>query len=369
MRRWYLRIPLVCLVILLIFNPLLNMSGAIEYRGFDKGVSWEPTLSLRKITFVGYDSNSLLDDYAFLSAIPTAVFYDKEFHRLVVHPLLYFEEEKSFDRLRERSMNTYQGIKYFMEDWMGCVSKLDEVTLINISKSNLNPEWKSVKIREIIGNTSYEVASRIALSEWEYSEDAVVAVIKENYNPPSNLIIGKLKGVIQPLEVKKLHFEVPQTNEVYPVYNEFNVPEGYKLLKVRSWYPCFYFEAGIPGFEGLINMSIPAGDRDIQVYCNEDGRWMMAGITNAWNAKQGMDTDKTSVYVYKPGRWSVALTDVPTKPLDIIKPSWNSRDTGLEVQRHHSFLLFHFGRYGRIMDIIRNMRQVIYQVDVEMYPG
>jgi hypothetical protein len=24
---------------------------------------------------------------------------------------------------------------------------------------------------------------------------------------------------------------------------------------------------GIPGFQGIINMSIPAGDRDIQVYC------------------------------------------------------------------------------------------------------
>jgi hypothetical protein len=42
---------------------------------------------------------------------------------------------------------------------------------------------------------------------------------------------------------------------------------------------------------------------------------------------------------------------------------------GDEVQKHRQFLGIGFGRYGRIVDILRNMRQVTYQVDVQLYPG
>jgi hypothetical protein len=98
---------------------------------------------------------------------------------------------------------------------------------------------------------------------------------------------------------------------------------------------------------------------------------MMAAITSEWNAHGGMDIDKTSAYVYKPGRWSVSLTDVPTKSMDLYSlPSSNLlQDTGLEVQKHRNFLTFNFGRYGRIIDVLRNMRQVVYQIDINMYPG
>ncbi|GAI06418.1 unnamed protein product, partial [marine sediment metagenome] len=148
--------------------------------------------------------------------------------------------------------------------------------------------------------------------------------------------------------------------------------EGYKFITVRSWYPSFYFAVGVPGFEGIINMSIPAGDRDLQIYCWDENndQWMMAGITDAWNAKSGMDLDKTSCYVYKEGKWSVALTDVPTKSMGLESLNPNSIiPTGLEVQKHRSISLFDFGRYGRPLEILKNIRQTTYQIDVEMYPG
>ena len=89
--------------------------------------------------------------------------------------------------------------------------------------------------------------------------------------------------------------------------------------------------------------------------------------------ESGMDVDKTSVYVYKSGRWSVAITDVPTKSDDYQQSFSEKVDsiipTGLEVQKHRSLLMFNFGRYGRIIDILKNMKQVMYQVDVEMFPG
>ena len=157
------------------------------------------------------------------------------------------------------------------------------------------------------------------------------------------------------------NFEVPKTNQVYPAYNEFYVPDGYKFLKVRSWYPSFYFSAGVPGFEGIINMSIPAGDRDLQIYCNYEGQWMMAGLTNGWNAQGGMDIDKTSVYAYNDGKWSVSITDVPTKSLDSsFMPTEDIKATGLEIQKHHNlFGIIEFGRYGSLIDIDLRYNQII----------
>jgi len=43
---------------------------------------------------------------------------------------------------------------------------------------------------------------------------------------------------------------------------------------------------------------------------------------------------------------------------------------GNEVQRHRSlFGILDFGRYGTFLDILRNLRTVTYQIDIEMFPG
>ena len=183
---------------------------------------------------------------------------------------------------------------------------------------------------------------------------------------------NSLTGEVEVKEILTEHFEVPKTNEVYPQYNEFTVPDGYRFITVRSWYPCFYLDAGVPGFEGIINMSIPAGDRDLQIYCwdEDNNQWMMAGITDAWNAQGGMDIDKTSCFVYKDGRWSVALTDVPTKSMGYVPQILDDiRPTGLEVQKHRGLGPLHFGRYGTLLEVLLNMRKTMYNIDVEMFPG
>jgi len=344
-------------------------------QGFDKGVTWKPFVPMKKVTFVQNDKESLIDDYGYLSAIPSSVFYDEKSDKMYSSPLLFYEENFNPESYKERTLDVREGIDYFMEDWMSYAQgNLDQMTLINVDEKTLDAQWNSRNIDLIEADNPFTIAHDIALNDWEFSDEAVLAVIQEEYEIPENKTRGTIENTLYPGSgIKTDHFEVPQTNEVYPQYNEFMVPEGYKFLKVRSWYPCFYLEAGIPGFEGIINMSIPAGDRDIQVYCDEDGQWMMAGITSEWNTQGGMDIDKTSVYVYKSGRWSVAITDVPTKSDDYLESIRETVDdivpSGLEVQKHRSFLMFNFGRYGRIIDILKNMRQVTYQVDVEMYPG
>lgn len=352
---------------------IADMGSAQHYKGFKKGISWQPLVPMKKVTFVNFDSENLIDDYAYLASVPASVFYDKNEKRIFSNPLLYYQDEHISNKHKERSLDAKQGIDYFMEDWMGYSNgNLDQMTLINVPKEKLDNEWVAKENVFIESDDSYEIASELAMNDWSYSDDAVIAVIEEEFEEPNNTTSGEIGGSVSPANgILEEHFEVPQTNEVYPMYNEFYVPDNYKFLNVRSWYSCFYFEAGLPGFEGIINMSIPAGDRDIQIYCEQDGQWMMAGVTSEWNAQSGMDVDKTSAYVYKSGKWSVAVTDVPTKSLDMgtFGPFEDTKETGLEVQKHRSFLTFNFGRYGRIIDILKNMKQTTYQVDVEMYPG
>ena len=318
------RVMAVSIIVVMIFGivtPTAFAENCCYYeKGFDKGVSWMPIVPMKQATLVKFDNMSLLDDYAYLASVPTSVFYNNggENGQLFSHPLLYFEDEFEYgSNDKTRSLNAYQGIDYFMEDWTDYSNdRLDELTLINVDKSELNYDWDANNYVTIEGENPFDLANKIALEDWSHSDKAVVAVIEEEYDVPDEQVEGSIDGFVPSEDgILEEHFEVPKTNEVYPQFNEFIVPDGYKFLKVRSWYPCFYLELGIPGFEGLINMSIPAGDRDLQIYCNLDGQWMMAGITSAWNAQSGMDADKTSVYVYESGRWSVGLTDVPTKDL------------------------------------------------------
>jgi hypothetical protein len=347
--------------------------GRVNVSGVDKGVSWKPVVPMKRTTFVASDDECYLDDYAYLAAVPTSIFYDSTGEQIFSNPLLFYQDEMIINEDKERSLDARQGINYFMEDWMSyCNGYLDQMTLINVPKHELEPSWKAHNYTVIEGDDPFEIAGDLALHDWSYSNDAIVAVIEETYDKPEDTVEGLLEGSLPRYDgVLTEHFEIPKTNEMYQISNEFTVPEGYKFMKVRSWYPSFYLSGGLPlpGFENVINMTIPAGDRDLQIYCNYDGRWMMAGITSGWNAREGMDHDKSSVYVYKSGRWVVALTDAPTKSFGSLIPIEDTRETGYEVQKHRKFLTFNFGRYGTFGEVLRNLFQVTYQVDVEMYPG
>ncbi|MEM0493528.1 MAG: hypothetical protein QXS02_06225, partial [Candidatus Thermoplasmatota archaeon] len=366
----------ICIIVIILISsaiiPSVNADDKNNSTGFDRGVSWAPIIPMKRLTFIGHDEDSMIDDLSYLSSVPSSVFYDDKNKIIYTNPLLFYEDENKVKEDKERVFNARQGIDYLMEDWISyCNGYMDQITLVNVPRSKMREEWRANKISIINSDNIYELAKEIALHDWSFSDDAVIAVVNDKYEKPKNQTRGEIRYKLEKKEIKEEHFEVPKTNQVYPIYHEFNVPEGYKLLKVRSWYPSFYIDAGIPGgFESIVNISIPAGDRDMQVYCDYNGQWMMTGITNAWNAQGGMDRDKTTVYVYKSGKWSVAITDVPTKSYytDLISLSAKT-ESDLEPQRHHRILNIGFGRYGRIIDILRNIRKVTYNVDVEMYPG
>ena len=114
--------------------PIINASADVDYlTGFDKGPSTFPVVPLKKLILVNHDKESKLDDYSFLAAVSSAVF--KSNGKLFSNPLLFFEEEFSWEEDKDRTLNPRQGLDYFMEDWMSyCDDELDQMILINVPK-------------------------------------------------------------------------------------------------------------------------------------------------------------------------------------------------------------------------------------------
>ncbi len=335
----------VCIILSMtlgVFLPLTNASKQdIKQTGFSKGPATLPVVPMKKTTLVNYDENSYLDDYAYLASVPTAVF--KEQNQLYSHPLLFYQDEYKYEDDKERSLNPRQGLNYFMEDWMSyCNGKLDQMTTINVDKNKIT-QWKTENLVQIKADNPYDIAADIALQDFSYSDDAVVAVIDE-FDQKTITTDGEITGEFTlDKEVKTEHFSVTQTNKLNPQFESFSIPKGYKYIQARVWYACVYTQLSYGGFN-LINISIPSGDKDLQLYCKHNDDWMQVAAVDAWNAKQGMDKDYARTYIYEPGEWRVGITDVPTKGL--------------------------VGKYGTWSEIFSNLfRDVQYQVDIEMYPG
>ena len=83
----------ILIIIIGAFIPANEAASNIMPRGFDKGPSYKSVIPTKKVTFVNYDDETLIDDYAYLAAVPTAVFnYDGD---LVSHPLLFSSSNSS----------------------------------------------------------------------------------------------------------------------------------------------------------------------------------------------------------------------------------------------------------------------------------
>ncbi len=343
---------LILFIIILLINPIISTLSIADIdinkeKGFSTGLSYKTVIPVEKLTFIGFDADSYIDDYAYLAAVPTAVFNDG--NKLFSNPLLFYEDEYPIRDEKERSLNTRIGIDYFMEDWMSyCYGKLDKMTLINVPKSKINSDWKANNYEIIDSNNIYELANKIALSEWSYSNEAVIAVVEQDFNIENYEFSGNIKGQIPGGIEKKIEtFKTEQLDKLNPRYHKFYVPEGYTYLKSRTWWAAL--EVGLGKESALpltINAVIPPGDPDSQLYCKYGDDWMMVAITSAWNIG-GVDKEIAETYVYNHGDWRLGITDIPTKGIfNIVR------------------------KFGTNLEIIKNMLiGTNFQTDITMYPG
>ena len=132
---------IVGIMLIVTFTPFSQADESIMTKGFDKGVSYTNVIPTKKTTFVNFDDESLTDDYAYLAAVPTAVFNHKG--TLYSHPLLYYQDRLKIDDEKEKSLDAYEGIAYLMDDWTEFCGELDQMTLINVDENQVN-NWRSV---------------------------------------------------------------------------------------------------------------------------------------------------------------------------------------------------------------------------------
>ena len=83
----FISLVIVCVLLAGVFLPMTQAKTNVDYvSGFDKGPSNLPVVPMKKVGMIKFDKDTLLDDFAFLSSIPAAVF--KENDRLYSYPLL-----------------------------------------------------------------------------------------------------------------------------------------------------------------------------------------------------------------------------------------------------------------------------------------
>jgi len=274
--------------------PLTLSTDNIQRDGFDKGPSYTSVVPMKKVTFINFDENTLLDDYAYLAAVPTAVFKDQEKDILFSHPLLFYQDRIQSDDEQHKILDSYTGIEFFMEDFMSySQNMLDQMILVNLEKENLNPIWNAKNISEISSDSPFDISCEIALHEWSYADNAVLAVIEEEYETPDLYHESMISGVIpKGFLTEEISFTMQKPEiGVAGNYEAFDISSPYKyVIAHMDW----------------DNVAI---DLDLQLYDNQLG---MTDADSKWNVFYGPGETVAS-YVYNYGKWEVGVTYMPTQ--------------------------------------------------------
>jgi hypothetical protein len=331
---------LICLsllsnsIALLPFTVAEDTGRTISNTGFTKGVSWKPVVPLKKATFVNFDENGILDDYAYLAAVPTAIFSDPSHNRLFSNPLLFYQEDYPITEDKERSLNARQGLDYFMEDWMTyCDGELDQMTVINVPQQTQYNDWAAQNITSITGDTPYELADNIALNEWSYSKNAVIAVIQEQFKKPNNVTELSVSGQVPIHTIGHEHFDIEEpaigTGGTYKYFNIEDTSYKYVIAELSWPNPVDY---------------------DLQLYDEQLGM-----VDNqAWGypeeALYGL-VEVVGSYIHNYGKWAVSVTAVPVKS--------TGQSTG-DPQKHPVQTAL-----KTVVNAIKNTGRV----DLTLYPG
>jgi hypothetical protein len=321
-----LRKSLVIIVILLFFSvPLSGCFGPEEEPktratgSSYQGVSWTEVIPEKAAMLVQHDTESYIDDYAYLAGVPASVYYDKNSDKIVSFPLLYYEDQ-NIGSGQELTLNGGQGMEYFMEDWMTYSdSELDLLQLVNIQDSGgATSKWSAKKTIEINSNDYAKVAAEIATTNWAYSDQAVLAVAEGDYKRPDIETSGEITGKTPAMGVMTGEFQgTAKPAPLSPIFHDFHIDEGYKYIKAdMTW-----------GNElnPVAEVTARGKDPDLQLYdwaLGPNGAEVACSAN--WNVLSGAH-ERIGSYIYDDNAdWSAAVTYMPTKPIIDYKPGSGS---------------------------------------------
>ena len=325
-------LAIICLLLIGVFLPVTQATSNIDYiKGFDKGLSSLPVVPMKKATMVNFDKDTLLDDYAYLACVPTAVFNHDD--KLFSHPLLFYEDEYKWEEDKYRSLNARQGLDYFMEDWMSyCNDQLDQMTLINVPEGKVD-QWAAKEYVTIDGDNPFDLAGDIALQDWSYSDDAVIAVIQENYEKPKTLTEGEVSGTVPMYDADhrtyKLERPVIGTGATY---RSFDIEDtNYKYIVTKMIWD-----------ERI--------DYDLQLYDDQLG--MVQAAAGSYSDKFPYEEIAAS-FIHNHGKWEISVSAVPKKG-----PS--------ELGKMESMF---YNPTPKSTGLFSRLNKNTLDVDVSLYPG
>ncbi|TFG32238.1 hypothetical protein EU528_04015 [Candidatus Thorarchaeota archaeon] len=143
---------------------------------------------LRRLTIVSPDSNSYIDDFAYISAIPASVFNYNDTQ--YISPLIYTSGSES------------EG--WLLEDWVeytdidgGLTQVMAIGDYIESELTNLQYDLGSKIYPRISGSSSADIAATIAISEWRTSDTAIIALSKDTFDigaPTSGSVTHTFEG-------------------------------------------------------------------------------------------------------------------------------------------------------------------------------
>jgi len=329
----FLSILIVIILLTSVFLPFVNATDISNIAGFVKGPSFNSVVPIKKTIFVNFDNEKLIDDYSYLAAIPMAIFNDNT--NLYSYPLLFYQDEYQPEDEKERSLNAYQGLDYFMQDWSQiCNNNFDEVTLINVEKNKID-QWGNSKIyTSIDADNPFDIANEIAMHDWSYTNDAVIAVIEEEYEKPLNITSGEVIGTIPRYnaEHKTLKLERPVIG-IGATYEDFEInDENFKFIITKMKWK-------------------DKEDYDLQLYDDQLG---MVQVAMGSYSDPYPYSEVAASFIHNYGKWEVSISAVPKKEI--------SDDMGkMETMYYDS----------KIEDVISSslFNRNTMDVDIDLFPG
>ena len=220
---------IIILVILLgpVSLPLLTSSTlALHPTAQFTPSSSSNQVPLRRLTLVSPDSNSYIDDFAYMAAIPSSVFVHNDTQ--YISPLIYTSGSESEEWLLE-DWNEYTSVDGGLSQVMAIGDYTDDTL------TSLQYELGAKIYPRIDGATSADIASTIAVSEWRSSDTAIIALARDSFVTPST-ITGSATYTFQNQATQTSEFSGSVTGNTAPTSITFTPPSWAGWLEGRfNW--------------------------------------------------------------------------------------------------------------------------------------
>jgi hypothetical protein len=184
----------------------------------------------------------------------------------------------------------------------------------------------------IEGTDPYTIANDLALSEWSYSDDAVIAVIDETFEKPNIVTEGEVSGSIPAYQIDHRQYDMARpTVGIGGNYQPFEITdEKYKYLVVEATWANAGYEV------------------DLQLYDDQLG--LVSANMEPSYIKGSHEIGGSFIHNY--GTWEIGLTAFPKKSFD-------------DGKMKSMFQISSLGNTG----LFSKLRGKTVSVDVMLYPG